>query len=299
MRKTLTLLAIFLILNLCTTELLAQAKGDCEFEIEQSNHFLLTKDMNSQSASFNKDMSIEVDGQDILFQGTQYTRVRSIDILNAFKTDCDGGYIPAIKIFYGLDLSKKQIKLYITKASLASPIQIDRNDYLMDVSPSERDAEAYINRRPNEILYEVDSEGALIDITNNQNLKAEAKTNWINYYKYIKIDRRLVGERDFDFDCRNKGRCDAGSVIFPVNVIHTLVKDNNNAPFLYFNSGIRTETGSLRHCLTISTFPPQSTPPPGGSGIFGSHAANMSQLCPTKCGSIIVNIAGDKCRIKN
>jgi hypothetical protein len=243
-------------------------------------------------------MSFEIDGVDINFEGTQYIKVRSSNVLTTFTEECDGGYLPALKVFYGLDVNRKQIKLYFVKASLGEPIEIGRGDFIMNVSPTEMDVKSFLGRSKAP-LYEVNDEGNLVDISGDETKKQVAIQNWTNYMKYIKIDRRFIGERNFDLDCRNSGRCDPGSVLFPVNVIHSLVKENQNAQFIYFNSGIRTETGSLRHCLNISTFPPLSEPPSPGNGLFSGNAANMSQLCPTKCGSIIVNIVEDKCRIKN
>ena len=298
MKNLLLLISIILLLNLGKNRLFAQSKEDCPYQIEQSNHFLLVRDMNSQSTKFTKDITIEKDKVDSKFNGTQYTKVRSSQILTTFTEDCDGGYVPALKVFYGLDIDKKQIKLYFTKASLGEPIAIGGGDYYMDVSPTEMDVKSFMGRNTT-ALYEVNDQGDLVNIIGNESKRLEAVRFWMNYVSYIKIDRRLVGERNFDLDCRNKGRCDPGSVLFPTNVVHSLVKDNGNASFLYFNSGVRTETGSLRHCVTISTFPPLSEPPPPGAGIFSGNAVNMSQLCPTKCGSIIVNIVEEKCRIKN
>lgn len=298
MNKLLLIILLTLFPSLSISFLLAQSKGDCPYQIELSNHFLLVKDMNSQSSKFSRDMSFEIDGNEIRFDGTQYIRIRSSEVLNTFTEECDGGYLPALKVLYGLDVNRKQIKLYFTKASLGEPIEIGRGDYLMNVSPTEMDVKSFLGRSKAP-LYEVNEEGNLVDISGDESKKQLAIQYWMNYMNYIKIDRRFIGERNFDFDCRNSGRCDPGSVLFPVNVIHSLVKDNQNAQFIYFNSGIRTETGSLRHCITISTFPPLSEPPPLGNDLFSGNAANMSQLCPTKCGSIIVNIIEDKCRIKN
>lgn len=189
----------------------------------------------------------------------------SIDI-----PDGQSDYITGVRIGYGLDKQNEIVLYFSPLYGVLPPGPGTGSVVKFDLSETSGDFLKVIERADHKV-YEVEGE-RLVNIMDEEDRKARALGNLLRYRSDILITTP-GGERPWN-------DTDVKSIFFTFQEIQAL-QDMYGEDRIYFISGLEEENSMAVHTIILSHLNPHDV----------SHAAdkvaNMANMCPPQCGSVV------------
>jgi hypothetical protein len=263
-----------------------QLAATCNIDLDLKECPIQIDEYNKQAANLTTELAY-VNSNNTLesFSELQYAEVKYASIISAINSivNTSNCVIAGMRFFNTLDRDTKSIKIYCSPVYASNPIK-SGNYYYFDFNTEQSSLDEIIAAKSIPV-YELEN-GELTDISSNQALKEKASQRWIDYTKYIRIDKTfLPGMRSF------KNGNDFYSFFFPLEEFEASQQSANNQATFFIVSSVKKMSGQYYNVINFANvspssgvYPIQKAPSSGvDSDYFIGMASNLAQLCPVKC----------------